>query len=281
MGILITGSSGFLGSYLYKNITNENLISYNRSEPESTNWKNISGVIHCAGLAHVSHNPVFEKKFKESNIDLTIDLFEQFMNSNARFFIFFSTSKIYDNSFKDYVTESDVGNNLSIYAKSKLTAEEEISKYQNSKKIIILRPAVIIGPNPKGNIATLHKIIERKMPLILPQKSVKKNFTDIRNITFLIDLIIKNPNLLESGIYNIVDDKSLDIEEVLRSLAKEKKRPLRILLIPNNIFKYFLRLLQTIRPAFGIKLQSLLFQNLRISNDKIRSITNLPYNSFE
>ena len=281
MNVLLTGSTGFLGSYLLTNLDSFSLLPYNRKEMNQVKWDNIDGVVHCAGLAHNSHKKNLKELYYKANVQLTKDLIANFIDSPANFFIFISTSTIYENSSHEQdVVETAVGNNLSVYAESKLEAEIELLKIQN-KKIFILRPSVIVGPNPKGNIRLLHRLIKTKLPIPIPRYSSPNNLTDIRNLTEVIEYLVKNYNIVESGIYNVNDNLAPDLAAILRSIATNEGVKVQLIKIPNKTFKFGLRIISFIKPEISKKLHSLFFNSIKISNQKISKIVDLKYNSFQ
>jgi nucleoside-diphosphate-sugar epimerase len=282
MKVLLTGASGFLGNYILNNsIQDLDYILYNRNNPNSCNWKEINGVIHCAGLAHHSHNSNLYDKYYKANVELTKSLISNFKDSQAKFFIFISTATVYENVENvNSVTESDNGFNLSVYADSKLQAEREVLMVKE-KKVFILRPSVIAGPNSKGNLKRLKSLIESNLPIPVPKKSSKNNLTDIRNLHHVIEYMCLNFKEIESGIFNVNDDTKPNFVELLKKIGATENKNVRLLLIPNSIFKLFLILLKLIRPSLSRKLNQLFFEEVNISNAKIKSYTNLPYNSLE
>jgi len=281
MNILLTGSKGFLGSYLFKNLDTFSLLSYDRKKSDNVKWENLQGVIHCAGLAHNSHDKKLKELYYEANVNLTKNLINHFTNSPAHFFIFISTATVYENTpNQNYVDESIVGKNLSIYAESKLKAEEELLKIKN-KKIFILRPSVIVGPNPKGNIRLLIKLVDTKLPIPIPSKSSTNNLTDIRNLSKVIEFLVENYAEIESGIYNINDNHRPNIEDILNSIANEKGIKVRLVKIPNRIFLFGLKIVSFMKPNISKKLHSLFFDSTKISNQKVSKIVSLNYNSFQ
>lgn len=281
MKLLLTGSSGFLGSYLKKNLTSYHLLPYNRRNNHVLDWKDLEGLIHCAGLAHNSHNKKMKELYYEANVNLTKNLINHFTNSPAHFFIFISTATVYENTPNhNNIDESIIGKNLSIYAESKLKAEEELLKIKN-KKIFILRPSVIIGPNPKGNIRFLNKLVETKLPIPIPSKSSPNNLTDIRNLSKVIEFLVENYAEVDSGIYNINDNHRPNIEDILKSIANEKGIKVRLVKIPNRIFLIGLKIISFIKPSISKKLHSLFFDSTKISNQKVSKIVSLNYNSFQ
>lgn len=281
MNVLLTGSTGFLGSYLFKNLDTFNLISYHRKKSDKVKWENLQGVIHCAGLAHNSHDKKLKELYYDANVNLTKNLINHFTNSPAHFFIFISTATVYENTpNQNNIDESIVGKNLSIYAESKLKAEEELLKIKN-KKIFILRPSVIVGPNPKGNIRLLNKLVDTKLPIPIPSKSSTNNLTDIRNLSKVIEFLVENYAEIESGIYNINDNHRPNIEEILNRIANEKGIKVRLVKIPNRIFLFGLKIVSFMKPNISKKLHSLFFDSTKISNQKVSKIVSLNYNSFQ
>ena len=281
MKILLTGTNGFLGGYLFKNFSTSRVIPYDRKNDSAVDWKDLEGLIHCAGLAHNSHDNKMKELYYGANVKLTKNLINHFINSPAHFFIFISTATIYENTpNQNNIEESIVGRDLSIYAESKLKAEEELLKIKN-KKIFILRPSVIVGPNPKGNIRLLHKLIETKLPIPIPSKSSPNNLTDIRNLSKVIEFLVENYAEIESGIYNINDNHRPNIEDILKSIANEKGIKVRLVKIPNRIFLFGLKIVSFMEPNISKKLHSLFFDSTKISNQKVSKIVCLSYNSFQ
>lgn len=281
MAIILTGSNGFLGNYLKGSLKSQNLLLFDRNKKDKIEWNSAKGIIHCAGLAHHSHNKSLKEVYFKANVELTKELINSFLNSSAQFFIFLSTATIYENAtIEDEIDESIIGNNLSVYAESKLLAEYELLKVK-SKKIFILRPSVIVGPNPKGNIQLLQKLVQSGVPIPVPSSSSPNQLTDIRNLTLVIDYFISNYDKIESGIYNVNDNKKPDFRNLLIKIGQQEGVKTNIFRAPNFIFKIALYLLRAIKPELSKKITTLLFKSSTISNRKISKLLPLPYNSFE
>ena len=281
MAIILTGSNGFLGNYLKGSLKGQDLMLFDRNRKDLIDWNFTKGIIHCAGLAHHSHDKRLKERYYEANAALTKELVNSFINSSAQFFIFLSTATIYENAtIEDEIDELIIGNNLSVYAESKLIAESELLKVK-SKKIFILRPSVIVGPNPKGNIHLLQRLIRSGLPIPVPFSTATNQLTDIRNLSLVIDYLISNFDKIESGIYNVNDNKKPDLQNLLIKIAEQEGVKANIFRAPNSFFKIALFLLRIIKPELSGKISTLLFRTSNISNKKISKLIPLPYNSFE
>ena len=285
MNILITGSSGFLGTNIINSpeTTKFKFYKYDRAKPLYPN--NINAVIHCAGIAHNSHDKLLYKKYYEGNFKLTKRIFDDFLESNSSVFIFLSTSTIY-NEIKNKriaIKETEIGTNLSIYAETKLLAENYISSKKHTKKVYILRPSLIVGDNPKGNLLLLKKLINFKLPIILPSKLAKKSLTDVRNIIFVINKFLKFKNNIPSGVYNICDSNYNDLKVILEKISVLNNANARLYNLPNVIFIFLLNFLSFFNLKLSQKFFNLFFTDIFIDKSKLEKAIDqkLPFNSFE
>lgn len=285
MNILITGSSGFLGTNIINSpeTTKFKFYKYDRAKPLYPN--NINAVIHCAGIAHNSHDKLLYKKYYEGNFKLTKRIFDDFLESNSSVFIFLSTSTIY-NEIKNKriaIKETEIGTNLSIYAETKLLAENYISSKKHTKKVYILRPSLIVGDNPKGNLRLLKKLINFKLPIFLPSQLAKKSLTDVRNIIFVINKFLKFKNNIPSGVYNICDSNYIDLKVILEKISVLNNANARLYNLPNFIFIFLLKFLSFFNLKLSQKFFNLFFTEIFIDQSKLEKAISqkLPFNSFE
>jgi len=94
MKITITGASGFVGqnlvSYLRHNNVETHNVSLRNSEWITKIDSTADAIIHLAGKAHDTSNTSSEDEYFKINRDLTIEVFNKFLNSNIRDFFYFS-----------------------------------------------------------------------------------------------------------------------------------------------------------------------------------------------
>ena len=174
--ILLTGSSGFVGSNLFDALHQDFElfgldITKNGKLPENRvyGWDVLSDlpavdvIIHLAGKAHDTTNTAEEKEYFEVNLNLTQKIFDYFLQSKAKKFIFFSTVKAVADSVEGILNEETTPNPKTAYGKSKLAAEQYINRQPipDDKLVYILRPCMIHGPGNKGNLNLLYSIVKK------------------------------------------------------------------------------------------------------------------------
>jgi UDP-glucose 4-epimerase len=178
--VLITGASGFIGSYLKEHLTGFEISTLSLRDP---NWKkqpiDADVVIHCAGLAH-SKKSLPRERYMDVNCNLTMELLELSLQHNVSHFIFLSTMLVYGEGNIGAIGRDSKINPISDYAKSKLCAEEFVSDKKNIKSTVLRLP-LVYGDKVKGNLASLGRLASIS-PLFL-------NIHNSRSILMIEDLV--------------------------------------------------------------------------------------------
>ena len=149
--VLLTGASGFVGKNLIaylaikedcamKAVSRKALNKVRKSE-----LGNIDSIIHLAGKAHDLKNVSQPEEYYQVNFELTKKLYDAFLKSEAKKFIFISTVKAVADHLDEPLTEDHHPNPQTHYGKSKLMAEEYIRSQvlPEGKSYYILRPCMI------------------------------------------------------------------------------------------------------------------------------------------
>ena len=234
--IFLTGFSGFVGKNLISKFNGKYEIF--RFERDSKININQDIVIHLAGIAHDTSNKLDSKIYYETNTELTIKVFDNFLKSNASDFIFLSSVKAARDSYDGKLDENVIAKPKTDYGKSKLMAEQYIltTKLPKNKRVFILRPCMIYGPGNKGNLNLLYNIVSKGIPWPLGNFHNKRSFCSINNLIFIIDKLINTKDII-SGIYNISDDEFLSTNEIIELIYKsQNKRPLILKIPKKNYF---------------------------------------------
>ena len=131
MSIYLTGSSGFIG----KNIITffENNLMIKKHIRDSKFQINQKIVIHLAGKAHDLKNNSNTTDYYKVNTELTKQIFDSFLVSNASVFIMLSSVKAVADSVVGILDEQYEPNPKTHYGKSKLLAEKYLLSKKNSK----------------------------------------------------------------------------------------------------------------------------------------------------
>lgn len=286
MKIGLTGFSGFVGTNIKLSLKNK----YSFVDIDLRKFKDIkldsdvSVVIHLAGLAHDINNSNNDNLYYEVNTNLTKKVFDLFLDSNADTFIYISSIKSVCDKSSIVIDESYICSPNSAYGKSKLLAEKYIISNGNSlnKRYFILRPSLIYGSYPKGNLALLFKFIQTGFPWPFYKFDNKRSYCYIENLFFVIDELITQHNL-NSNIFNIADNDPLSTNELISLISEALGRKPKYLSIPPKLIKT----LASIGDKFGLKFNSYILDKIVesyiVDNSKVIKILGkeLPYSSIE
>ena len=165
MKITITGATGFVGHNLEEylkdchDLTNMS-VRYIRNQQFDIKS---DAIIHLAGKAHDLKKVSHPQDYYEANFELTKQLFDAFLNSEAKVFVFMSTVKAVADEVKGILSEDAIPNPKTHYAIAKHQAEQYIlsHKLSEGKRVYILRPCMIHGPGNKGNLNILWHLVAR------------------------------------------------------------------------------------------------------------------------
>ena len=249
MKILITGVHGFVGSNLVEYLKAENEIyGLDIVSPEKDgviktfSWDDldvgeipdIDAIIHLAGKAHDTKNKAAADVYFTVNTGLSQKIFDYFLASKAKKFVFFSTAKAAADRVDGVLTEDVVPSPVGPYGESKIKAEEYILAQQLSeeKQVYVLRPCMIHGPGNKGNLNLLYGVVSKGIPWPLGAFENRRTFTSIENICFAVNGLLTKE--VESGIYNMGDDEALSTNELIKVICDTLGKKARIWRIPKG-----------------------------------------------
>lgn len=287
MKIILTGISGFVGQNLsiYLLEKGNDVIGLSlRSE----NWnldENAKSIIHLAGKAHDTSNTSAEEEYFKVNTELTKKLFDLFLESEIQDFIYFSSVKATADSVDGILDEKHFSNPITPYGKSKLEAEKYLlsKKLPNSKRLFIIRPCMIHGPENKGNLNLLYKVVEKGIPWPLASFENKRSFLSIDNLNFLILKIIESSKIT-SGIYNFADDYALSTNDLVKIIANASEKKERLWKISTKLISSIAKVGDIIRLPLNSERLKKLTESYVVSNVKIKTvlgINKLPLSASE
>jgi nucleoside-diphosphate-sugar epimerase len=304
MNILVTGIHGFVGTNLVNALKAQHTIygldiiapqkegivkTYIWAELETIPAVDV--VIHLAGKAHDTKNQTNAQVYFDINTGLTQKIYDWFLSSEAKKFIFFSSVKAAaDKVVGDRLTEEIVPSPKGPYGESKIKAEEylishqpSVNSYQSSvisqqssednalpteKKTYILRPCMIHGPGNKGNLNLLYKVVKKGIPYPLGAFENRRSFCSIDNLSFVISGLIEKD--IASGIYNVGDDESLSTNELITLMAVTMGKPASIWKWSKAVVQWVAKVGTVLHLPLNTGRLQKLTENYVVSNAKIK-----------
>jgi nucleoside-diphosphate-sugar epimerase len=241
--ILITGTSGFIGSVLLDQLIAKfganNVLALTSTPIDKCNYLlhndyvfesdffiksgyiNIDTIIHAGAFTPKNGNQANESHKCTSNIINTETLIKA-NNPNLKRFIFLSTLDVY--GICDVLTEDSPVNPISLYGQSKVYCEKMIVSwaYQNNILPQILRIGHVYGPGEEKYQKAIPVMINK----ILNNESIQifGSGEDIRSFIYIEDVIyaiIKSIELKSfDGPINIVSANQISIKNLAQVLIK-------------------------------------------------------------
>lgn len=263
--ILITGSNGYLGRALYKDlddlghellgsvqttnkfVSGQNNISVGPLDKE-TNWENAlsdcNTIIHLASRTHILketyNNPADE--FRRVNTEGIENLAVQAVRFGVKKFIFISSIGVYGSSTgSSPVSIHSDFNPISPYAQSKLDSElilRDVAK-GSSMEIVIIRPPAIYGKGAPGNLGLIESLVKKDLFLPFGSLNNSRHMIYLHNLTSFISFCVNN-NVVNGKDLLIDDGYALSTKQVATIIANLSSKRIRLLNIPPAILKLFL-----------------------------------------
>jgi UDP-glucose 4-epimerase len=251
--VLLTGSSGFLGSQMCTDLLQRNFnitavdIKKNNNEQKEVsyitkdvgeyletqeNLDNFDIVIHAASILPYknSENEIWEKNFL-----VTKKLVNKLSQSEDIFFVYISSSAVYGKPIKVPVDKDTPLNPLDTYGKSKVKSENYIKNMLKEKNFSIIRPRTILGINRSGIFHIFFNLIKYRIPLPVPNKGNQKiQFVDVTDLSRLAIYIAEEK---AHGIWPAAGPDTNSLKSLLHKLSSILERKILVLNINTFIFK--------------------------------------------
>jgi nucleoside-diphosphate-sugar epimerase len=261
--ILVTGSSGFVGSKVmeqaqlagwecigqcraFKNGMNAQhyiVAQMNASADWGFALEGIDCVVHCAASVHKMHATKREalSLYREVNTEGTLNLARQAVAAGVKRFIFLSSIKVNGESTSSGLPFSAFDDCLpeDPYGISKSVAEEQLFTLgkETNMEIVIIRPPLVYGEGVKANFASLLKLVSKGFPL--PFRAINRNKRSLVSVYNLVDLIgvcIDHPKAANQ-VFLVSDDNDLSTSQMVALMASVQGKVNLSLPVPVWCFK--------------------------------------------
>jgi nucleoside-diphosphate-sugar epimerase len=257
--ILVTGSSGFIGSAVSSALTaaghrvraasripnmiteHDNLERVTLPNLENDfDWDSlVSGmdiVVHLAAIAHRSF--ANDLDYERANHIATANLVHACHRQRIQRIVFTSSIGVQTGSAADHVvTEIDEPRPVTAYDRTKLAAEGEIR--HSGVPFTILRPVIVYGPGVKANIAMMVRIAALPLPLPFGAFKNRRSLLSIDNLIEAIVFCLNDPATINET-FIVSDREPITLAEMFATLREAAGQSPRLVSIPPAVIKAIL-----------------------------------------
>lgn len=289
--VLVTGASGFIGSFLCKRLLHEDLkvrgtllpsedpsVLVKGVEPitvESlglnTDWNHalegVDTVIHLAARVHIMDDKAAEPltEYRRVNVEGTTQLARESVKAGVKRLVFISSIKVNGEEKSVPYTENSPPNPTDPYGISKWEAEQALRKIESETglDIVILRPTLVYGPGVKANFYNMMKIIDLKIPLPLASIKNKRSFIYVGN---LVDAIVVSTmhSAAAGQTYFVSDNNDVSTPDLICMMSTAFGVAVCLIPVPESLLRFVAILTGKSKPM------NRLIGSLTVDTSKIR-----------
>ena len=267
--ILVIGGAGYIGSHTvkllidmgYNVIIYDNLSKGHKEVADILNVKLIVGdlgdrqklkevfetekidiVMHFAAFIEVGESVIDPGKYYENNVAKVINLLNQMVESNIKYFVFSSTAATFGEPVEKTISETHPQKPINPYGMSKLMVEHILKDFEKAYnlKSVILRYFNAAGADIEGMIGESHSPESHLIPLVMQaakgvRDSIKIYGTDydtfdktcIRDYIHVYDLALSHILSMEKMVsentsqdYNLGNGTGYSVREIIDTVKK-------------------------------------------------------------
>jgi nucleoside-diphosphate-sugar epimerase len=260
MRIVVTGGSGFVGDALARSMAKNghDVVLPLRSAADAPgsvaikpmeemsvlDWRPVlagaEAIVHCAAIAHIGPSVPYSA-YMAVNRDASGRLAEAATAEGIRRFVFLSSIRAQCGAASDAVqSERTKPEPTEGYGRSKLQAEALVLKAL--PQATILRPALIVGPNPKGNLATLLRLAKLPIPLPFGGLTAPQAMVALDGLIDAILLALAN-DAMRGETYVVAEEPHPTLAGALAEMRRGMGRGPGLVSVPPALLAFPLKLL--------------------------------------
>ena len=244
--VLITGGTGFIGSYLLDRLREErvNIRVVTRRRPKNKEYlgdieyrtgdlvepktlqgvcQDIDTVFHLGGYAHALPKLAKgnEHLHQQINLQGTQNLARVAIDHGVERFVYVSSVKAGGEHRTVCLDEASTLEVVDDYGRAKRQAEDWLIDQSGNRlaHIAIIRPTLVYGEGVKGNLAAMLKLIDRGLFPPIPETRNKRSMVDVRDLAEAIYLAAKRTEA-NGKRYIISDGKDYSSQEIYSAMCK-------------------------------------------------------------
>jgi nucleoside-diphosphate-sugar epimerase len=258
MKIAITGANGYVGQALCKHLDqpNNTVLAITRAEftlgtcqnlvaenPDSddlrSHLESFDCLIHLASrVHHTRDNKNHLALYRKDNVDLSRRLAAIAADAGVKRFIYISSIKVNGETTSRPFREDDIPAPVDAYGVSKYETEialTEVLKDSNTE-LVIIRPPLVWGGKPKGNLQTLTALIDKGIPLPFKNIDNRRDIISLPNLCRVIEKAITHPNA-PNKIFLVSDGRPRSTGEIMQLMEIHTSRKAILISLPPIFFK--------------------------------------------
>lgn len=295
MKILVTGSSGFVGSRVMEMAKERGWESvgvvrasstHALNSPElfpiqaldaKTDWQGafdkVDCVVHCAARVHQmqeSESDVLEA-YRLVNTHGTLHLAEQAAKAGVKRFVFVSSIKVNgERTLPEQPFTTEVLNAPDDpYGLSKYQAELALKALceRTDMELVIIRPPLVYGPGVKANFQSMIRWVAKGVPLPLGAIQNARSLVYIDNLVDLILTSCVHPHA-SGHTFLVSDGEDVSTTQLLKAVAGAMGKPSALIPIPMRWIQLAAKFIG--KPAVAERLCS----NLQVDIEQTQSVLN-------
>lgn len=255
--ILVTGATGFVGSYLYKLLQQDGheLFGTTKSEPNGNIiYCNISDsdavltlidtvspdiIVHCAAISSVTSASSYE--YYLSNTVGTENLIKAAAGLKEKKvrFVFISTAGVYGNQDTGCLSEGLCPKPVHHYGMSKFCCERVIVNYKDEVDYTIVRPFNIVGEGQSADfiVPKLAQAFAARDPVLrVGNLDVDRDYIDITEAVAIIRYIMFS-NEAVGETYNLCSGNPVSLKDLIGLFRKFTEHDIKIEVAPEFVRK--------------------------------------------
>jgi nucleoside-diphosphate-sugar epimerase len=262
--VLVSGGTGFLGSYIVDMLINKGaylrVLDFRRSSAITGNidfWegdirnpdllfnlcKGIDYVFHLAAMPSIARGK--SQDYYNINVKGTQNLLDAAHSNNARKVVHVSSSTVYGIPGSFPLKENSPLKPIGKYGRSKLEAENVCRRFiDRGMDISIIRPRVIMGPGRIGIFSILFSQVAKGGNVYILGKG--NNIFQFTHVQDMVDACLCAAQNKGSDLFNVGSQEVRPVKEELLNLIKHAKSKSKIICLPCAPARFLLQALNVL-----------------------------------
>jgi nucleoside-diphosphate-sugar epimerase len=192
----------------------------------------IDAVVHLAAIVHAGRE-VGDAVYEQVNHQATATFARAAAAAQVRRFVLVSSIGAQTGATADHpLTEDEPARPAKVYGRAKLAAEDAVRA--SGVRHTILRPMLVYGPDPKGNIARLKWLADLTLPLPFASLTAPRSLLALDNLTGAIRFAIEDDRAANET-FIVADAETITVAEIVTILRTASGRRPALVPVPPRL----------------------------------------------